>query len=466
MKEFMNEEFLLSNEAASVLYHKYAAHMPILDYHCHIDAREIAQDRNYDTITQLWLSGDHYKWRMMRQAGIDESCITGDADDYEKFAAFAGVLEAAVGNPLYHWSHLELSRYFGIEEVLCSASAKAVYEKCNSILQSGELSARKIIKRSNVACIGTTDDPVDSLAYHRAIAADSTFETKVIPTFRPDLALAVDAQGFGAYVGRLESAAETEITGYASFLEALAKRISYFAAAGCRSSDHSLAVVPCQRASGQELDRIFHMARSGGEVTTLQREQFVTETLLYLASEYAKHKWVMQLHFGVVRNANGAMFQRIGKDTGFDRILSQTSIESLAQLLDILNTAGCLPNTILYSLNPNDHAAIMTLCGCFFETGVRGKVQNGAAWWFNDHLDGMQEHLKALASRGLLGGFVGMLTDSRSLLSYTRHEYFRRILCDYVGDMVRKGWYPWKEEVLGRMIEDICYRNAKNFFGI
>ncbi len=466
MKEFMNEDFLLSNEIASVLYHKYAKEAPIIDYHCHIDPQEIAKDRNYETITQLWLGGDHYKWRAMRQAGIDEFYITGEASDYEKFAAYAGVLEMAAGNPLYHWSHLELKRYFGIDRELCTDSAKEIYEECNAKLKSGELSAKKIIKKSNVVCIGTTDDPVDSLDFHKEIAADDAFDTKVIPTFRPDQALAVDQPEFDAYICKLASVSETEITDYASYLKALGKRIIYFASCGCKSSDHSFAVVPYRRADAKELDDIFDKARKGEEVTTLQKEAFVTETMLYLASEYAKQKWVMQLHFGVVRNTNSRMYGKIGKDTGFDRILSETSIETLALFLDELDKEENLPNTILYSLNPCDHAAIMTLCGCFFESGVKGKVQNGSAWWFNDHLEGMQEHLKAFATRGMLGSFVGMLTDSRSLLSYTRHEYFRRILCNYIGGMVQQGLYPWNEKVLGKMVEDICYHNANDFFGI
>lgn len=466
MKKFMDDDFLLSNVIASTLYHKYAENMPIIDYHCHIDPKDIAEDKNYKTITEIWLGGDHYKWRAMRQAGIPEKYITGDADDYEKFEAFAEVLEAAIGNPLYHWSHLELKQYFGIEKDLCRESAKEIYEECNKILESGKLSAKKIITMSNVSCIGTTDDPVDTLEYHKQISDDDEFKTKVIPTFRPDRALAIDAHDYNQYLIQLEIASGMDIFDYDSYLCALEKRIQFFNEMGCKSSDHSFATVPYKRADKQELNKIFDIARHGGEINELQKEQFITETMLYLATQYAKNKWVMQLHFGVVRNTNKLMFEQIGKDTGFDRILSETSIESLAAFLDNLNSENNLPNTILYSLNPNDNATIMTLCGCFFESGIKSKVQSGAAWWFNDHLDGMQEHLRALSTRGVLGSFVGMLTDSRSLLSYTRHEYFRRILCDYVGNIVWQGMYPWKEETLGRIIENISCNNARDFFNV
>lgn len=466
MKKFMDENFLLSSETAKILFHKYAKDMPIIDYHCHIPPREIAENKNYDSITTLWLAGDHYKWRLMRANGIDEKYITGDASDYDKFLAFASALEGAVGNPLYHWSHLELQRYFGIDEELNQESAKRIFEACNAKLQNGELGAHKIIKDSNVACVGTTDDPVDDLQWHRKIREDGAVTGVVIPTFRPDQLFQVDGTLFSAYVKQLSAVSNREIKQVKDLFEVLSARMDWFDEMGCKSSDHGMEEIPYVIVDDSEIERLFVRLVNGEIISEAEKNAFVTALMLFLGKEYAKRGWVMQLHFGVVRNTNEKMFNAIGKDTGFDRIRGNVSVDGLAKYLNHLDRENALPKTILYSLDPNDNAVLDVLCGCFSETGVKGKVQHGAAWWFNDHLPGMREHLEDLASRGLLSSFVGMLTDSRSMLSYTRHEYFRRILCEFVGNKVENGEFAWNEERLGKMVQDISYNNAKEYFNL
>ena len=462
----MDDNFLLNSELAAELYHKYAKEQPIFDYHCHLSPKEIAEDKKYENITQVWLGGDHYKWRLMRQNGIDESYITGDADDHDKFIAWAKALENAVGNPLYHWSHLELKRYFGYDGELSSKTADEVWNLCNEKLQSSDFSAKNLIKKSNVYCIGTTDDPADSLIWHEKIQETSDFDTKVIPTFRPDKLFSVNDASFTDYLNELSKAADIRISDFKSLKNALRNRMDYFAAHGCASSDHSFSDVPFVWADDSEVDKLISKRLSGELLSESEASGFITRLLDFLACEYKRHNWVMQLHFGVVRNSNTKMFGRIGKDTGFDRILGNVDIERLALLLDALDNKDSLPKTVLYSLNPNDNAAINILCGCFNETGVKGKVQHGAAWWFNDHKAGIESHLQGLADSGSIAVFIGMLTDSRSFLSYTRHEYFRRILCNFIADKVNMGEFPNDTERLGQIVRDISFENSKNYFEI
>lgn len=464
MNQFMDDNFLLNSPLAVELYHKYAKELPIFDYHCHLSPKEIAEDKKYDNITEVWLGGDHYKWRLMRQNGVDEAYITGDASDYDKFMAWAKTLENAVANPLYHWSHLELKKYFGYEGELNSKTANVVWQLCNEKLKDSGFSARELIKKSNVYCIGTTDDPVDSLIWHEALVEFDDFNTKVIPTYRPDRLFNVNDSSYIEYVTQLSNVSGVEITGFQSMKDALLNRMDYFANHGCVSSDHSFSSVPFVWVEDEEVDKIISKRLSGELLNENETLAYVTRLMDYLAGEYKKHNFVMQLHFGVVRNTNTKMFEKIGKDTGFDRILGNVDIEQLAMFLDNLDKKNALPKTVLYSLNPNDDAALNVLCGCFSETGVKGKVQHGAAWWFNDHKTGMENHLQGLVDSGSISVFIGMLTDSRSFLSYTRHEYFRRILCNFIAEKVNKGEFAFDIERLGKIVSDISFENAKVFF--
>lgn len=462
----MNEEFLLYTEEARTLFHKYAENMPIIDYHCHIDPCEIYEDRQYENITKLWLGGDHYKWRLMRQCGYDEDIVTGNADDRVRFRAWAGTLERAVGSPLYHWSHLELQRFFDCYLPICSENADKIFDACNEVLSGGKLTARSMIKRCDVRVIGTTDDPCDSLDHHKLMAQDSSLECKVMPTFRPDQVLLIGTEGFKEYVKKLGEAAGVEIKTLADLKDALAARMEHFNALGCRSSDQSTQTFPCTLMSGERCSEIFARALGNGEISEEERRGYVTDIMLFLARNYARLGWVMQLHFGVVRNTCNRMFALIGKDTGFDRIDSAAPVESLAAFLDELDKTGELPKTVLYSLDPNMDTAIDVLAKCFNESGVCAKVQHGAAWWFNDNQGGIRAHLQSLCEQGVLGTFIGMLTDSRCMLSYTRHEYFRRILCAFIGELCAKGELYWDEKVLGGIVRDVSFNNAVRFFGL
>lgn len=461
----MDENFLLSTEKARELYHRYAKNAPILDYHCHINPQEIAQNQRFKNIAQIWLSGDHYKWRQMRSNGVDEYYITGEAPEYDKFCKWAQTLEKAIGNPLYHWSHLELQRYFGYQGVLGADSAKEVWELCNERLQQEEMSARGIMRASNVKLICTTDDPVDDLCWHQAIAEDASMEIQVLPAWRPDRAIAIEKPDFIDYMQQLGQAADLEIKTFGDLKTALQRRMDYFAKLGCRTSDHGLLYVPWSLAEEAEVEKIFAARMSEKTLSREQEQKFKTAAMLWLAEEYQSRGWVMQLHFGVTRNNNTRMYDAIGADTGFDSIFNQVPLLELSAYLDALCKKNALPKTILYSLNPGDNAAIGTLIGCFQEAGAAGKIQQGSAWWFNDHKTGMIEQMTSLANLGLLGNFVGMLTDSRSFLSYTRHEYFRRVLCDLIGGWVERGEYPNDDQLLGRLIKDICYNNAVRYFG-
>ena len=465
MKPFMDEDFLLTTDWAKKLYHNYAENMPILDYHCHIDAKEIAEDRKFKNMTQLWLGGDHYKWRQMRANGVEERFITGDAPDQEKFEKWAQTLEKAIGNPLYHWSHLELKRYFGYGGYLSGETATEVWQLCCEKLSEDSVSARNLILGSNVTLLCTTDDPADSLEDHKKIADDKSFHVKVLPTFRPDRAMNLNAEEYLDYLEKLGGASGVTITSFQTLLEALRARIDYFASLGCRISDHGLSYVPYEPASEEWTEQLFAKRLSGGCLDEREIRAFQTSFLLALGREYHNRNWVMQLHFGCKRDNNSRRYAELGADTGFDCIRTDTRSCELANFLNALTITEDLPKTILYSLNPNDNAAIGTILGCFQDSSAVGKIQQGSAWWFNDHREGMTSQMTSLANLGLLGNFIGMLTDSRSFLSYTRHEYFRRILCNLIGGWVERGEYPPDQKALQEMIENICYKNAVRYFG-
>ena len=465
MKAFMDKDFLLETETAQKLYHEYAAKMPILDYHCHINPQEIAEDRKFENITQVWLGGDHYKWRQMRSNGVEEKYITGDASDREKFQEWAETLEKAIGNPLYHWSHLELQRYFGYYGALNGETAEEVWNLCNAKLQEDGMSARNLIRQSNVTLVCTTDDPVDSLEWHEKIAADESFEVRVLPAWRPDKAMNLEKTDYLEYLKKLEVVSGVKIDSFASLIEALRIRMDYFAEHGCSVSDHGLEYVMYAPASEEEIEAIFAKRLRGEAVSRADELQFKTAYMVALGREYHKKNWVMQLHYGVKRDNNGMIFGKLGPDVGIDCINNYAPSSEMADYLNALAITDELPKTILYSLNPTDNAAIGTIIGCFQSEEARGKIQQGSAWWFNDNKQGMIEQMTSLANLGLLGNFIGMLTDSRSFLSYTRHEYFRRIMCNLIGGWVENGEYPADEKVLGRMVQDISYNNAVRYFG-
>lgn len=461
----MDENFLLSTETAQRLFHSYAETMPVLDYHCHISPEEIATDRRFENITQVWLGGDHYKWRFMRSCGVDEAYITGNTSDRDKFFKWAEVLGKAIGNPLYHWSHLELQRYFDYHKPLNQNTASEVWELCNKKLAEKDMSARGLIRKSNVTLICTTDDPIDSLCYHKAIAEDQSFSVQVLPAWRPDRSIAIEKPDFAAYMEQLSSVSHIEINSFPALCKALKVRLDFFDSMGCVVSDHGLDYVMYAPATEQQADMILKKRLSGAALSHEEILQFKTMLLLFLGREYARRGWVMQLHYGVKRNNNTRLFQAIGADTGYDCIGDQAPAGELADFLNALECTNELPKTILYSLSPNDNAAIETIMGCFQNSQAVSKLQHGSAWWFNDHRPGMEAHLRSLASLGNLSGFVGMLTDSRSFLSYTRHEYFRRILCEYIGTLVENGEFADDEQILSDLVKDISYRNAVAYFG-
>ena len=465
MRPFLDENFLLNTEAARKLYHEAAEGMPIIDYHCHLSPREIYEDIRYENITQVWLGGDHYKWRLMRSAGVPEKYITGDASDREKFEKYAEVLGKAVGNPLYHWSHLELRRYFGYDGILNRNTAGEVWELANAKLRSEGYSARGLIRMSNVETVCTTDDPADTLEWHEKLAADSSFPVAVLPAWRPDAAMYIEKPAYPAYLARLEAAAGMKIDSFASLVEALRGRLDFFAAHGCRLSDHGMGYVMYAPAAEEEIETIFRNRLAGSLPGAEEEAKFKYAFMSAMAAEYRKRDWAMQLHYGVRRDNNPVMFRAVGPDTGFDCAVDYTPAAQTAAFLGALEDAGNLPKTILYSLNPADNAVIGTIIGCFQNETAVGRIQHGSAWWFNDHFDGMCAQMKSLAALGYLAGFVGMLTDSRSFLSYPRHEYFRRILCRILGEWVEEGFYPEDMDTLKEIVKDISYRNAKTYFG-
>lgn len=465
MKAFMDKDFLLSTDTAKELYHEIAAKMPVLDYHCHINPQEIAEDRKFDNITQVWLGGDHYKWRQMRSNGVDEYYITGDAPDREKFQKWAETLEKAIGNPLYHWSHLELQRFFGYYGVLNGDTAEEVWNLCNEKLHQDSMSVRNLIRQSNVTLICTTDDPADDLKWHKMLAEDDSFEVQVLPAWRPDKAMNLEKTDYADYLKKLEGAAAMEIHSFENLKEALKKRMAFFDSMGCRASDHALEYVMYEPASEEEVETIFGKRLNGQPITKKEEMIFKTAFMQFVAGEYEKMGWAMQLHYGCKRDNNVPMYQKLGPDTGYDCINNYAPSSQTADFLNSLHVAGNLPKTILYSLNPNDDEALGSILGCFQNSDAVGKIQQGSAWWFNDNKTGMMKQMTSLANLGLLGNFLGMLTDSRSFLSYPRHEYFRRILCELIGGWVENGEYPKDWKSLEKIIKGISYNNAVRYFG-
>ena len=464
MKQFMDENFLLQSETAQKLYHSYAADTPILDYHCHINPQEIYEDRQFENITQVWLGGDHYKWRFMRSCGVDEKYITGDASDKEKFLKWAEVLGKAIGNPLFHWSHLELKKYFGYNGVLNKKTAEEVWELCNKRLAEKDMSVRNIIRQSNVTLICTTDDPVDSLEWHKKIAEDDSFDVQVLPAWRPDKAMNIEKVTYLDYIAQLSDVSGIKVDTFAALKKALSNRMDFFASMGCSVSDHALEYVMYAPASDDEIEAIFAKRLSGEGVTREEELKFKTAFMLFVGTEYTKRNWVMQLHYGCKRDNNALMYAKLGPDTGFDCIDNYAPAATAADFLNSLVATDELPKTILYSLNPNDNAYIGTLLGCFQDSSAVGKIQQGSAWWFNDHKTGMTEQMTSLANLGLLSNFIGMLTDSRSFLSYTRHEYFRRIMCELIGGWVENGEYPADYVALEEIVKGISYNNCVRYF--
>ena len=464
MKAFMDKDFLLSTETSKKLFHEYAETMPIVDYHCHINPQEIAEDRKFENITQVWLGGDHYKWRQMRSNGVDEYYITGGASDREKFQKWAETLGKAIGNPLYHWSHLELQRYFGYTGHLCGETAEEVWNLCNTKLQEDGMSVRNLIRQSNVKLICTTDDPVDSLEWHKKLAEDDTFEVQVLPAWRPDKAMNLEKPEYADYMKTLSEVSEIEVKDFATMKEAILNRMDFFASRGCSVSDHALEYVMYAPATEEEVDAIFKKALAGESITRDEEMKFKMAFMQFVARAYHKRNWVMQIHYGCKRDNNALMYAKLGPDTGFDCINNYAPSAQTADFLNSLIATDELPKTILYSLNPCDNEAIGTILGCFQGTEAAGKIQQGSAWWFNDHKYGMESQLATLSSIGMLSTFIGMLTDSRSFLSFPRHEYFRRILCNQIGNWVENGEYPANLEFLKEMVENISYNNAVSYF--
>ncbi len=466
MKTFMDKEFLLSTDTAQKLYHEYAEGMPIVDYHCHVSPQEIYEDKHFENISQVWLAGDHYKWRIMRSNGVEEKYITGDATDREKFQRFAECLPRAIGNPMYHWCHLELKKYFGYEGVLNGDTAEEVWKLTAEKLRAADMGVRGLIEKSNVLFIGTTDDPVDSLQWHAKIAKDESMKTVVGPSFRPDKALNIDKAGWKEYIAVLSEVSELPIDGLDTLENALRKRMEHFQANGCKASDHGLDRMIFRIGDRSSADAVVKKGLAGEKVSAEEAEILKTTLLLFCAKEYARMGWVMQIHYNCMRNPNSTMFEQLGPDTGFDCIGPHNGSAELAKLLDALYKADSLPKTILYSLDASDNAFLDALIGSFQGTEVAGKLQHGSAWWFNDNKQGMRDQLISLANLSLLGNFVGMLTDSRSFLSYTRHEYFRRILCDLIGSWIENGEYPADLGQAGGIVQDICCNNARKYFGL
>ena len=466
MKTFMDKDFLLYNETAKTLFYNYANKCAIFDYHCHLNPKEIAENKKFKNITEIWLYGDHYKWRMMRANGIDEKFITGKSSDYEKFIAWVKTLPNLIGNPLYHWSHLELQRYFDIYKIINEDNADIIWQKSNEILQN--ITVKDILKKFNVHTIGTTDDPTDNLEYHKLInegkAQIGKIDTKVIPSFRPDKAINIEMNDFNDYIKKLENVCKVNIKDIKSLVEALYKRIDYFKSLGCVSSDCSLSIVPFNLDNEKRINNIFKKAMNKELLSNEEIEKYKTYILIKLIKKYRESNLVMQIHISAMRNNNETMFKKLGADTGYDSVGDSNIIEKLSLLLTTANNEGGLPKIIFYSLNNKDYYPLSTLMGCFQDGIINGKMQLGCAWWFLDNKDGIEEQIKVLANTASLGLFIGMLTDSRSFLSYSRHEYFRRILCNIIGEWAEKGEIPNDIKYLGNIIKNICFNNANIYF--
>lgn len=461
MKKFMDEGFMLNSKIAVKLYNDYAKDMPICDYHCHLSPKAMYEDKQFKSITEIFLGGDHYKWRYIRSCGVDESYITGNKSSPEKFKAFCDCLQYAIGNPLYHWTHLELSRYFGINDYITSDNAADIYKRANDYIKETNMCPSSLINSSNVKYICTTDDPVDNLEYHKKIKKKGHINAKVLPTFRPDCALNIEKDSYVPYIERLSEVAGFEIKSFDELVKALYARIDFFHENGCRISDHAFEGVPFGDGSAK---KIFKKALAGTELTQNEIDSFKASLMCELAKKYTELGWAMQLHIGAMRNNNSDMFKSLGPDTGFDSIADHEIASNLSALLNTMNTGGTLPKTILYTLNPKDNYVLGTMLGNFQDASVKSKIQFGSGWWFNDQRDGMKQQMQALANLGSLPNFVGMLTDSRSFLSYTRHEYFRRIMCDLIGEWVEKGEFPEDYNLLGTIVQNICFNNAEKYF--
>jgi len=468
MKPFLSENFLLQTESAQRLYHEYASSMPIYDYHCHLPVEEIADDKNFENLTTIWLKGDHYKWRAMRANGVDENYITGSASDKDKFMAWAKTVPRTIRNPLYHWTHLELKNPFGITgKLLNESTAEEIYSTCSDMLQQDSFSTKGLLKQMNVRVVCTTDDPVDSLEHHKKIAVDKSFSVKVLPAFRPDKAMAVEnVLAFNSYVDRLAEVTNTDISSFTTFIECIEMRHAFFHEMGCRLSDHGLEQPYAGEFSEEQATASFAKIRSGKALTKVEKLGFKSAMLIEFGTMDYERGWTQQFHFGVLRNNNSQAFKALGPDTGYDSIGDFSMGRDLAILLDRLESKSKLAKTILYILNPRDNEMIATMAGNFQDSSIPGKMQFGSGWWFNDQKDGIERQINALSNMGLLSRFVGMLTDSRSFLSYPRHEYFRRVLCNLFGSDIENGELPADFDLIGTTIQDISYNNAVNYFGI
>ena len=465
MRQFMDEDFLLSTPTARTLYHEYAEKMPIIDYHCHLSPKEIAENKPFRNVTQLFLGGDHYKWRFMASLGVDDKFIRGDGDDFEKFRLYAKCISLAIGNPLYHWTHLELKRVFGIDTVLNESTAKEIYDRCNELLATPDFLPRKLIERFDVRVVCTTDDPADTLIYHEKLAKDTSFPVKVLPTFRPDKAVKINLEGFVDYISLLSDMSGVKIASAKDVLTALSVRAEYFHDRGCRISDHALDTVPFEEDCEKTAEAAFCKAMRGEKLSETETDAYRTYIMIGLGDIYSKLGWAQQYHMNAQRNNNTPIYRKYGVDVGFDSISDAPISGKLCKLLDAQEIKGALPRTILYTLNPAANYILGTAIGNYqTQGGIAGKIQFGSAWWFCDQKEGMYEHMKTLAALGALSAFVGMLTDSRSFVSYPRHEYFRRILCDLLGQWVENGEYPADMPTLKLIVENICYGNAASYF--
>lgn len=466
MKNFMDENFMLENETAKELFFNYAKDLPIFDWHCHLSPKEIWENKNYENITQVWLGGDHYKWRAMRSCGVDEKYITGDGTDREKFHMWAKTMPYLIGNPLYHWTHLELQRYFGIAETLDEETEEMIWNKANRLLQQPDFSPRGLIQQSKVAAVCTTDDPADSLEYHKLIREEGKMTTKILPAMRPDKALRIAVSDFSAYIQSLADAADMSISSFEDLKKALAARIRFFKEMGCMACDHAFEKAPFASGTPEEVEAIFQKGLNNQPLTDCEIQKYETALMVFLAKEYKEMGWVMEIHIGAIRDNNQVMFRRLGPDTGFDAVGDGSNAKALSHLLNAMEETHNLPKTVLFNLNPKDNFVLGTLMGCFQSPEAQSKVQLGSGWWFLDHQFGMEEQLKTYAATGAVSKFVGMVTDSRSFLSYPRHEYFRRILCNLIGEWVETGRYPKNDKYLKEIIEGISFKNAQSFFGL
>ena len=459
----MNEDFLLENEYSQRLYHEFASQMPIIDYHCHLPPNDIADNRSFENLTKIWINGDHYKWRAMRTFGVDEKYITGDAPDREKFLQWAKTVPYTLRNPLYHWTHLELMRYFDIDMLLDPGSANEIYDEASAKLQTADFSCRRLILKMNVEVVCTTEDPIDSLDHHASIAK-SGFGVKVSTAFRPDKAIMISTETYLDYIGKLSEVSGVDINSYKALCDALSLRLDYFDKNGCKLSDHGLSYVPFRTYTDTEIEGIFQKRRAKKPLTLEEDEKFQTCILLFLCEQYHQRGWVQQFHLGALRNNNSRMTRILGPDTGWDSIGDYPQAATLSSFLNTLDAKDKLSKTILYNLNPADNEVLATMIGNFNDGKIKGKMQMGSGWWYNDQKDGMTKQLNALSNMGLISCFIGMLTDSRSFLSYPRHEYFRRVLCNLFGQEMQKGELPHDFDLVGKIVQDISYNNAKHYF--